>query len=102
MYKMIVTDLDGTLLNKNKNVSEKSKKYLKELKDKGYIICVDTGRTLGRASYALGRFDYVNYIICNNGTYIYDACNDKSLYESTINAKEIKELFIKYLAVANK
>ena len=27
MYKMIVTDLDGTLLNKNKNVSEKSKKY---------------------------------------------------------------------------
>ena len=26
-----------------------------------------------------------------NGTYIYDACNDKSLYESTINAKEIKE-----------
>ena len=38
MYKMIVTDLDGTLLNKNKNVSEKSKKYLKELKDNGYII----------------------------------------------------------------
>ena len=75
MYKMIVTDLDGTLLNKNKNVSEKSKKYLKELKDKGYIICVDTGRTLGRASYALGEFDYINYIICNNGTYIYDVSN---------------------------
>ncbi len=97
MYKMIVTDLDGTLLDKNKNVSETSKKYLKELKDKGYIICVDTGRTLGRASYALGGFDYVNYIIGNNGTYIYDVCNDKNLYESTINAKDIKELFIKYL-----
>lgn len=96
MYKMIVTDLDGTLLNKSKNVSEKSKKYLKELKDKGYIICVDTGRTLGRASYALERIDYVNYIIGNNGTYIYDVCNDKCLYESTINAKDIKELFIKY------
>ena len=97
MYKMIVTDLDGTLLNKNKNVSEKSKKYLKELKDKGYIICVDTGRTLGRTKYALGEFDYINYIIGNNGTYIYDVSNDKSLYESTIIAKEIKELFIKYL-----
>ena len=32
MYKMIVTDLDGTLLNKNKNVSEKSKKYLNDKK----------------------------------------------------------------------
>lgn len=97
MYKMIVTDLDGTLLDKNKNVSETCKKYLKELKDKGYIICVDTGRTLGRASYALARFDYVNYIIGNNGTYIYDVCNDKNLYESTIKVEDIKELFKKYL-----
>ena len=97
MYKMIVTDLDGTLLDKNKNVSETSKKYLEELKDKGYIICVDTGRTLGRASYALAGFDYVNYIIGNNGTYIYDVCNDKNLYESTIKVEDIKELFKKYL-----
>lgn len=97
MYKMIVTDLDGTLLNKNKNVSDKSKKYLKELKDKGYIICVDTGRTLGRAKYALGGFDYVNYIIGNNGTYIYDVSNDKSLYKSTIKNEDVKELFVKYL-----
>ena len=97
MYKMIVTDLDGTLLNKNKNVSEKSKKYLKELKDKGYIICVDTGRTLGRAKYALGGFDYINYIIGNNGTYIYDVSNDRSLYKSSIKTENIKALFIKYL-----
>ena len=97
VYKMIVTDLDGTLLDKNKNVSETSKKYLKELKDKGYIICVDTGRTLGRASYALGGFDYINYIIGNNGTYIYDVCNDKNLYKSTIKVEDIKELFKKYL-----
>ena len=97
MYKMIVTDLDGTLLNKNKNVSEKSKKYLKELKDKGYIICVDTGRTLGRAKYALGGFDYINYIIGNNGTYIYDVSNDRSLYKSSIKTEKIKALFIKYL-----
>ncbi len=97
MYKMIVTDLDGTLLNKNKNVSEKSKIYLKELKDKGYIICVDTGRTLGRAKYALGEFDYINYIIGNNGTYIYDVSNDRSLYKSSIKTENIKALFIKYL-----
>lgn len=97
MYKMIVTDLDGTLLNNNKNVSDNNKKYLKELKDKGYIICVDTGRTLGRAKYALGGFDYINYIIGNNGTYIYDVSNDKSLYKSTIKVEDIKELFIKYL-----
>ena len=97
MYKMIVTDLDGTLLDKNKSVSYISKKYLKSLKDNGYIICVDTGRTLGRAKYALGGFDYINYIIGNNGTYIYDVSNDKSLYKSSIKTENIKALFIKYL-----
>lgn len=97
MYKMIVTDLDGTLLDKNKSVSYISKKYLKSLKDNGYIICVDTGRTLGRSKYALGEFDYINYIIGNNGTYIYDVSNDKSLYKSSIKTENIKALFIKYL-----
>lgn len=97
MYKMVVTDLDGTLLNKNKNVSDNSKKYLKELKDNGYIICIDTGRTIGRARYALGKLDYVNYIIGNNGTFIYDVCNNQLLYKSTIKTNDIKELFIKYL-----
>lgn len=97
MYKMIVTDLDGTLLDNNKRVSDNSKKYLKELKDNGYIICINTGRTIGRARYALGGFDYVNYIIGNNGSFIYDACNDKSLYKSTIKTEDVKELFKKYL-----
>lgn len=32
MYKMIVTDLDGTLLNKNKNVSEKKQKIFERAK----------------------------------------------------------------------
>lgn len=97
MYKMIVTDLDGTLLDNNKSVSNSSKKYLKELKENGYIVCIDTGRTLGRAKYVLGKLDYINYIIGNNGTYIYDVCSDKNIYQSTIKTEDIKELFIKYL-----
>ena len=44
--KMIVVDLDGTLLNINSGCSKDAKKYLKKLKDLGYIIVIATGRVL--------------------------------------------------------
>lgn len=37
---MIVLDLDGTLLNGERKVSERSKNYLKKLKNMGYIIVI--------------------------------------------------------------
>ena len=44
--KMIVMDLDGTLLNEKSEVSEKAKNYLNILKQEGYIIVIATGRIL--------------------------------------------------------
>ena len=41
---MIVLDLDGTLLNRERKVSLKSRNYLKKLKEMGYIIVIATGR----------------------------------------------------------
>lgn len=42
--KLIALDLDGTLLDDNKNISDITKKYLKELEDRGNIICLTSGR----------------------------------------------------------
>ena len=35
MYKVVVSDLDGTLLNSDQEVSELSKKVIRELRDRG-------------------------------------------------------------------
>lgn len=97
MYKMIITDLDGTLLNEEKKASSSTKQYLKELKNKGYIICLDTGRTIKRATFAIDDPTFVNYIIANNGAYIYDVDNNKCLYKSIIKDETVKELFLSYI-----
>ena len=53
LVKMIVLDLDGTLLNSERKVSEKSKKYIKKLKDMGYIVVIATGRIYESINYAI-------------------------------------------------
>lgn len=97
MYKMIISDLDGTLLNEDKKVSINTKKYLKGLKNKGYIICLNTGRTIKRALYAIDDSSFANYIIANNGAYIYDIDNNKCLYKSIIKDTTVKELFLNHI-----
>ena len=47
--KMIVVDLDGTLLNIDKKISDKTKNYLTNLKKKGYLIVIATGRIFDSA-----------------------------------------------------
>ena len=50
--KLIVMDLDGTLLNEEGIVTQKTKKYLGKLKKEGYVIAIATGRILKSALIA--------------------------------------------------
>ncbi len=42
--KLIITDLDGTLLNDNSELSKKTIATVKKISDKGHIFCISTGR----------------------------------------------------------
>ena len=51
MYKMIILDLDGTLLDDYKKISEENLKLIKRAYDeKGIISVIATGRPLGYAN----------------------------------------------------
>lgn len=95
MVKMIVLDLDGTLLNSEKKVSEISKKYLKKLKDLGYIIVIASGRIYESVNNALDGFEYVNYIITDTGASCYDVRNGSTIFNNPISIETAKK-FKKY------
>lgn len=97
MYKMIVTDLDGTLLNKDRKVTNYAVEYLTHLKNKGYIICINSGRTLGLSKYATLNAEFASYIISDNGSCIYDLNNSKYIFESKLSNDLIKSIFLKYI-----
>lgn len=96
MIKMIVLDLDGTLLNKKRIVSVKSQEYLKKLKEQGYIITIATGRIYESAKMALQNLDYVNYVITDTGASCYDVSNEKPLFTNTISLEAAKKMISYY------
>lgn len=49
MVKMIVVDLDGTILTDSGKVSKNTKEYLRRLKQNDYILTIATGRIFASA-----------------------------------------------------
>lgn len=89
--KMIVVDLDGTLLDSNKEISKETKEYLEDLKNKGYIITIATGRMYASAIYATEGAEFANYIITDNGAFIYDAKEEEPIFKNTISKDLVNE-----------
>lgn len=96
MYKMIVVDLDGTILDKNREISESTKEYLKMLKGKGYIITIATGRIYALALKATDGAEFANYIISDTGTCVYDRSNDNPIFKNVIAKNTLSKLFNYY------
>lgn len=81
---MIVVDLDGTILNKDMQVSINTKKYLQFLKNKGYIITIATGRIYASALRVTEGAEFANFIISDTGSCIYDISNDSIIFKKSI------------------
>lgn len=88
--KMIVIDLDGTLLNINQGCSKNSKKYLKRLKKLGYIIVIATGRVLRSAIEITDGAEFANYVIASSGGVIYDMDNKKIIKKNNISMDDVR------------
>ena len=70
-YNLISMDFDGTLLTSNKKVTEKNKNILLKYKNSGHIIVGVTARNLSSVK-SVCDINMFNYLILNNGSYIYD------------------------------
>lgn len=94
-YKIIATDFDGTLLTSNKKISDRTYKTLKRLKENNYIIVGITARNLASVEKVCD-INMFNYVIINNGTYLYDVENKKGTYIKYLGielAKKISEFY---------
>ncbi len=88
-YKLICTDMDGTLLNDKHDISEENKSALIEAHNKGITIAITTGRlfTSARAYSDLIGFDVP--IIAANGAYIRNSDNDSCIFNCAFSYDEL-------------
>ena len=90
-YKIISMDFDGTLLTSDKKVSDKNKKILLNFKKENYIIVGITARNLSSVKNVCD-INMFNYLILNNGAYIYDVENNKTSIISNIDKSTAIEI----------
>ena len=72
MIKLIATDLDGSLLNDQKQIPENLDYVLEKLAEQGIAFAAVTGRNFDATTPALGDRVYKMICVCNNGANIYE------------------------------
>ena len=77
--KMIGLDLDGTLLNSKKEVTDHTKSVLEEAIAQGIIVLVATGRPLTGIPGQVRAIQGMQYALTTNGARIYDLIHEKTI-----------------------
>jgi hypothetical protein len=90
-FKVIISDLDGTLLNNEHQISEYTKTIFKKLHEEKYLIIVATGRHHLDAMPLLEDMGCPFYLVTSNGARIHSPTN-KLLYSFDIKSDAIKSI----------
>ncbi len=94
--KMIVMDMDGTLLNVNQEILPETKEVLIDAEKKGIRLVLASGRsyrTLTKYGLELKMDEYEGNFICVNGAAITDVSNMKTRYIRQFIPEEMHEIF---------
>lgn len=91
-YKLICIDMDGTLLNDKKEVSDENLNTLKKASEKDVKIAVCTGRLFASARYYAELIGVEAPVIASNGAYIREKDRDEVIYELSIGIDKCKAL----------
>ena len=77
--RIIALDLDGTLLDSGKNLSEANRAALAAAAEKGIHIVPTTGRFFGGMPESVRALPFVRYAITVNGAQVYDRETDTAI-----------------------
>ena len=91
--KMIGFDLDGTLLNSNKDISDYTRDVLGEAVKQGVVILPATGRPLTGIPKPVMALPGIRYAVTANGARVVDVQEDKVVHESLLPYEKGRELF---------
>ena len=91
--RLIAVDLDGTLLNSQKELTPRTKEALTRAAEKGVHIAPATGRTFGGVPEIVRSLPFVRYGICINGGSVWDAQIDGAIHTAEIPYERAEEIF---------
>lgn len=91
-YKLVCVDMDGTLLNSEKKISDRTIEAVKRADEKGVHIAICTGRLFTSAEYYADLLGIKTPIISANGAYIREKDRDEVIYKSILGKENCKRI----------
>jgi len=90
LYKLIALDLDGTLLNDEKNIAEENIRLLNQLSKNGIKILIATGRGYYSAKQLTKNIKGDLIFVANNGGIVRQRENDQVLFSQFLDEAHCK------------
>ncbi|SFD20674.1 HAD family hydrolase [Streptomyces aidingensis] len=84
-YRLVATDLDGTLLRSDGTVSPRTRKALAAAREAGAAHIVVTGRGVGWTRHVLDDLGYEGLAVCGQGGQVYHAGEHRLLTSVTLD-----------------
>lgn len=103
-YRMVVLDMDGTLLTDDKKISERNKEAILQASLRGVKVIISTGRIYTSAKVYSEMIGIDTPIIASNGAYIREKDRDEVIYARLLgeeNAMEVIRLTRKHNIYCN-
>ncbi len=92
-YKLIALDMDGTLLNSDKEITKKSLEYIDKAFDAGKEVILSTGRCVAELEDYLKKMPRLKYVNCVSGALVYNVQTDEKIYSNPLSIETVYKLF---------
>ncbi|RKF22182.1 Cof-type HAD-IIB family hydrolase [Alginatibacterium sediminis] len=91
MYKLIASDLDGTLLNPQHRISEATREVVERCREQGDKFVIATGRHYLDVKEIAKNFSFPMYLITSNGAQAHNK-DGEILYSSNLDQAQVSQL----------
>ena len=91
-YKLLVVDIDGTLLNKNGDIAAEDKKALAKAVDSGIQVSLSTGRVVQASLRFINQLSLDGYHMFFDGALVYNPTRGEEVYVEPISEELVRQM----------
>lgn len=91
-YDLIALDMDGTVLDDNKEISRANADAIHDALRAGREVIFCTGRSLAEMNDILAEYPDMHYLLAESGAFLYDLREKRILYAAAIGREEIAKI----------
>ena len=92
MYKMVVSDFYGSLINSEEAISLSTMLEIDRIRKNKVLFTITTNRSARIVIDYNRDFPFIDYVVAFNGSYIYDLRKNKVLFNKTLCCNAVKKI----------